>query len=244
MPRRRRRPNAEQHRRRFSAIRIFVGARKLRRSEARQADAQQANADGAFVHEHRIGCINDGTRIPPPHEAFVHAHRIRRLHHCASGATTPRWPRHPHSCLLSCIIARPARQLYRPLAELARPSVKPQFRGNSSMRILAGLKRAGRCNQPSKTLTTIRITPVGLRRAAQVRLAGKSRFMPCARPLRARHTSTWAFITLPATRPSATGRPRANRPQWRASCHTPARRPPNAASPAYCGLDVRCQPPQ
>lgn len=40
-------------------IRILVGARKLRRSEARQADAQQANADGAIVHEHRIGYIND-----------------------------------------------------------------------------------------------------------------------------------------------------------------------------------------
>ena len=174
----------------------------------------------------------------------MHAHRIRRLHHCASGATTPRWPRHPHSCLLSCIIARPARQLYRPPVELARPSVKPQFRGNSSMRILASLERAGSCNQCGKTLTTKRITPVGLGRAVQVRLAGKSRFMLCARPPRARHTSTWAFFTLPAMRPSATGSPRVTRPQWRASGHAPARRSQSAESPAYCGLDVRCQPPQ
>lgn len=75
-------------------------------------------------------------------------------------------------------------------------------------------------------------------------LGRSSRFRPRARPPRARHTSTWAFITLPAMRPSVTGSPRVNRPQRRASCHTPARRPPNAESLAYCGLDVRCQPPQ
>ena len=76
-------------------IRIFVGARKLRRSEARQADAQQANADGAFVHEHRIGCINDGREYHPRTELL----RMRT----ESGA---------------CIIARPEQRLHDGLATL------------------------------------------------------------------------------------------------------------------------------
>lgn len=120
-------PNAEQHRRRFSVIRILVGARKLRRGEARQADAQQANADEAFAHAHRIRYINDEREHLPRTELL----RMRTQ----SGA---------------CIIARPKQRLHRPLAELARPSAKPQFRGNSSMRILAGPRRAAQMRVAGK----------------------------------------------------------------------------------------------
>ena len=88
-------PNAEQHRRRFSAIRILVGARKLRRGEARQADAQQVNANGAFAYAHRIGYINDEREHRPRTELL----RMR----IESGA---------------CIIARPEQRLHDGLATL------------------------------------------------------------------------------------------------------------------------------
>lgn len=152
-------PNAEQHRRQFSAIRILVGARKLRRGEARQADAQQVNASGAFAH----------------------AHRIRRLHHCASGATTPPTP----------IRARPT---------VSEAPVQREFFHEDSCR-----PQTGRQLQP------MRQNPDDYTNYAYRPQAGRT---------------------------DAIGR------KSRASDHAPARRSQSAESPAYCGLDVRCQPPQ
>lgn len=141
LPRRQRRPMSNSTADGFRLTAFSLDPESCAAARHAKPIPSMADADGAFAYAHRIGCINDGREYHPRTELL----RMRT----ESGA---------------CIIARPEQRLHRPLAELARPSAKPQFRGNSSMRILAGP-----------------------RRAAQMRVAGKGAH-PATRPPAARRT--------------------------------------------------------